>query len=405
MTEICPHDRCFGCSFCHDICPKKAITISCASGFWRPAIDSHECVDCGLCKKACPANNIADVERFKKNAIECYASWSKNEDTHFNSASGGLAYELSKWFIENGGCVVGCAFEVVDGMLTAKHVIVDTLDGLTKLSKSKYVHSNKDGIYKAVAEELQRRKCLFIGVSCEVFALYEYLNVTKHDTTNLYTINLLCHGGCSPFAMTKHLESIEKKYGQKITNVTFRGGEYNCNFVAYTGDEIIYRKGQFEDEYFFGFMAHTLYQPICHKCQFAETRRISDITLADFWGLSQDILVKAEGKGESLVLTHTEKGRMLFDEIKNRIMFFERPFEEAVRDNTPLKEPTESHEERGRLWHLIYKIGFDKAIHKVYWRWYWKAGVRKVGRKIKKIPYKITPKFVKRIIKTILGQG
>lgn len=398
MKEICSYDNCFGCSLCHDICPKNAITISCVSGFWRPEIDSQKCVDCGLCKKNCPANNLSDAESLKRPAIHCYASWSKNESTHFHSASGGLAYELSKYFIENGGCVAGCSFEDINGTLTAKHVIVDTITDLKKLSKSKYVHSNKDDIYKAVAEESKRRKVLFIGVSCEVFALYEYFKAGRHDTTNVYTIHLLCHGGSSPFAMTQHLQGLEKKYKKKITNVTFRGGEYNCQYVAYNGDEVVYRGGQFEDEYFFAFMAHTLYQPVCHKCPFAEARRISDITLADFQGLAQEVFVKAEGKGESLVLTHTEKGQKLFDQIKDRLVIFERPFEESVKENTTLKEPTETHEERERFWKLIFKTGFDNAVHKVYWKWYLKVGVRK-------FIHKVTPKFVKKIAKKILRRG
>lgn len=398
MDSICNFDNCFGCSLCHDICPKNAITISCASGFWRPEINNKKCVDCGLCKKTCPANNITHTEELKKTVLKCYASWSRDTNAHFYSASGGLAYELSKYFVEEGGCVVGCSFEDVNGVLIAKHIIVDAIDDIKKLSKSKYVHSNKDDIYKAVAEESKHRKVLFIGVSCEVFALYEYFKVCCHDITNVYTIHLLCHGGSSPFAMTNHLKNLENKHKQKITNVTFRGGEYDCQFVAYNGDKVIYRNDQFEDEYFYGFMAHTLYQPICYKCPFAESHRISDITLGDFWGLNQEICAKAEGQGESLVLIHTEKGQQLFDKIKNRLVIFERPFEEAVKENTTLKEPTETHPERERLWKLIFKIGFDKAIRKVYWKWYLKI-------KMRKFIYKATPKFVKKGIKKILKRG
>lgn len=398
METICDYDDCMGCSVCHDVCPKEAITIDCSTGFWRPNISREKCVDCGLCRKVCPANNIAGAENYKKNAQACYASWSKNLDVHFHSASGGLAYEISKYFIESGGCVAGCAFEQTDDTLIARHVIVDSLADLKKLSKSKYVHSNKDGIYKAVAEKLKTQKCLFIGVSCEVFGLLQYLKVKSHDTTNLYTINLLCRGGSSPFAMTSHLKRLEKKFKRKITNVTFRGGEYNCQFVAYSGSDIVYRGGQFEDEYFFGFMAHTLYQPVCHKCHFAESRRISDITLADFQGLDKEIEAKCNGKGNSLVLIHNEKGRNLIDGIQARVYLYERSFEEAVSENTTLKEPTETHEEHDSLWRCINKIGFDRAIHKVYWKHYLKLESRKIISKI-------TPKFVKKFARKLLRRG
>ena len=148
-------------------------------------------------------------------------------------------------------------------------------------------------------------------------------------------------------------------------------------------------------------MAHTLYQPVCYKCPFAEARRISDITLADFQGLAQEIFVKAEGKGESLVLTHTEKGQELFDQIKERLVIFERPFEESAKENTTLKEPTETHEERERLWELIYKVGFEKAIHKVYWKWYAKLYTRKFVGKF----WMLLPKTARMKIKKILRRG
>lgn len=85
MKEICLHDNCFGCSLCYDICPKSAITITCANGFWRPKIDAQKCVDCGLCKNNCLANNISNAEILKKPIYKCYASWSKYENAQYNS--------------------------------------------------------------------------------------------------------------------------------------------------------------------------------------------------------------------------------------------------------------------------------------------------------------------------------
>lgn len=398
MESICNYDLCFGCSVCHDICPKQAITIDSSSGFWRPKIAPENCIDCGLCKKTCPANNISDVEFYKKSVLKCYASWSRDENVHFHSASGGLAYEISKWFIENGGCVAGCAFVRTEETLLAKHIIVDNFEDLQNLSKSKYVHSKKDDIYKAVAEEIKKRKVLFIGVSCEVFGLYQYLKSIRRDIANLYTINLLCHGGSSPSASTAHIYGLEKKYKQKITNVTFRGGKYNCQYVAYSGDKIIYKDAQFHDEYFFAFMAHTIYQQVCYKCPFAESRRISDITLADFQGLTKEVEDKCNGKGNSLILVHNQKGQVILDCINERVYLYERPFEEAVKENTTLKEPTETHKEHDHLWYYINKIGFDKAVRKVYRKWYLKYDLHSAVVKF----YRRLPLPVREVAKRIL---
>jgi hypothetical protein len=64
-----------------------------------------------------------------KSDLKCYAV-KADDATRFLSSSGGAFSVMSKFFLENGGRVCGGAW--VDD-LTVKHIIVDNMEGLSKL--------------------------------------------------------------------------------------------------------------------------------------------------------------------------------------------------------------------------------------------------------------------------------
>lgn len=51
-------ELCCGCTACASVCPKKCISFCIdEEGFKIPKVDEEKCIDCGLCKKTCPALN------------------------------------------------------------------------------------------------------------------------------------------------------------------------------------------------------------------------------------------------------------------------------------------------------------------------------------------------------------
>lgn len=83
--EISSQKVCTGCMACGDSCNKNAIVITNVGGILYPQIDTEKCVDCGLCKKVCPAIN--DPQRSKLEETKVYAVWSKNDEVRLNAAS------------------------------------------------------------------------------------------------------------------------------------------------------------------------------------------------------------------------------------------------------------------------------------------------------------------------------
>lgn len=79
--------KCSGCTACFAICPKDAITMQADSeGFKYPVIDKNKCIDCGLCCKVCPLENMYGNFGEDKTSFACRA---KDENFAKQSSSGG----------------------------------------------------------------------------------------------------------------------------------------------------------------------------------------------------------------------------------------------------------------------------------------------------------------------------
>jgi len=360
---LCNNDECCGCTACHDVCPQGAITVSVGSGFYRPVINNTLCVNCGLCQKVCGVINTKGTVDNKAEVLNCYAAWCVDDNIHANSASGGLATEIAKFFIESGGFVVGAVFDSEKGIV--RHEICECIDDLPRLAKSKYVQSDLTNIYSEIHKKLDKCAGLFIGVGCQVNAIKLYLNTVRKTKFGLLTIDLLCRGGASSTFLSEHLRYVSR--GKRIENVTFRGQPFDCMLSVYgKKNKLLYQGEQFCDLYFRLFMRHTIYQKQCFSCMFAEEKRTGDITLGDFWGIDSEIEDLNHIQGMNMVLVNTNAGEKLLKDIDGKIQLFPRKLQEAITGNTTLKEPTKKEEEYESFWDAISDKGFFEAVKKIY---------------------------------------
>ena len=161
ITDI---EKCTGCGLCAHVCPHNAIDLEeDFLGFKYYSINNENCKNCGICKVKCPNNN----NLFKTEIEECYLSWSKDDNIHYNSSSGGVAMEICKYTIENGGYVCGCVW---DEKFNAVIKVIDKISDLSAVQGSKYVHSE---IPEYTFDEIKRRdrngqNGVFIGIPCQV---------------------------------------------------------------------------------------------------------------------------------------------------------------------------------------------------------------------------------------------
>lgn len=91
---------CTGCSACSYICNQRAIQMSInKEGFLYPTVND-QCVECGLCIKACP---LSDPETLRKRVLKSIGGYTTIPEIYCNSSSGGVFAAIAYDFINNGG--------------------------------------------------------------------------------------------------------------------------------------------------------------------------------------------------------------------------------------------------------------------------------------------------------------
>lgn len=135
------------------------------------------------------------------------------------------------------------------------------------------------------------------------------------------------------------------------------------------------------------FYQHIAFRPSCGKCHFCNTTRPSDITLADFWDRGHNFPdVNKDDKGESLLLINTEKGREIFDAVKDKLDYFQTTPDKVMQ--THLREPSNIHPQAKQFAEYYEKYGLERTLKRfafMGWRFHMKQLKNKIVKKINRI--------------------
>lgn len=361
---VCDADKCSACGVCINICPKGCISyLKKETGTKVAVINKNSCVNCHLCKKVCPQlDTVEGLESFV-----CYAAWSFDDTIRTNSASGGIATELYRFFSDKGYKLAGVS---MTPMHTAEFSLSDSFESMPAYRNSKYVYSDAGNIYYEVGKNLvNQRGVLFIGLPCQVAALKKYLFVKKISLELLFTVDIVCHGTTPEQFLGEHIEHIEKKKKKKAIHVEFRDPEEKTSSFTFSlkdAEHTFYkRRVKANDVYQIGYHAGITYRDNCYSCQFATRKRQGDITLADFSYVGSYEFCSYSNENVSCVLINSKKGESLFSELcsTDRIFYEKRSIEEEVTTEKQLNYPTRVPREREKfLKEIKSNNGFEKAM-------------------------------------------
>lgn len=370
MIEIKTKKDCCGCYACYNICPKECITMeSDNEGFWYPKIDKDKCINCNLCKKICPIINKPNGSLYEKKS---YAVFNKNEKIRLESSSGGIFSLLAEYVINNHGNVYGAVF---DEDFNVKHIKITSLQDIELLRGSKYVQSKINDIFKSIKFDLKNNKIvLFTGTPCQIAGLKSFLQ-KKYD--NLILMDIVCHGVPSPLVWQQYIDELKQNYKQDIKSIYFRDKStgWKTYSVKFLFDKDEYKNFGFKDIYMKGFLNDIYLRPSCYNCKFKGIERVSDITVADFWGIENILPKMDDDKGTSLIVIHSEKGKQLFDKLSETMIINEVDLNEAIKYNPSMIKSVKYNEKRNsffaelssgkELTDLIRKytkISFEKRV-------------------------------------------
>ena len=343
-----------------------------ALGFLYPKVDESRCVDCGLCEKVCQFNDSYDCSLNLPQPI-VYAARHKNIDEVMRSRSGAAFVAISDYILEQGGVVYGAGYK---DHFRVVHKRATTKEQRDEFRGSKYVQSDLTGVFQQVKEDLRNGlQVLFSGTPCQTSGLNAY--VGKRLRRKLFLVDIVCHGVPGPYIWQDYLAYLEKKHGSRVTYVNFRDKEQYGWKAHKESFKFENEEGKMDFTYFTClFYQHIMLRHSCGVCHFANIRRPSDITLADFWGWENNVPeFNADNKGISLVLLNTDWGRDIFVRANQSLIIKEVDMKNCFQTN--LLHPTRVHPLRKTFEDEYCKYGIKYILIK------YSSKSNKISRRLK----------------------
>ena len=98
----------------------------------------------------------------------------------------------------------------------------------------------------------------------------------------------------------------------------------------------------------------------CYNCNFSNLNRVGDITIGDFRGIEKTDFENENGKGVSIVLLNTDKGKYLWKQIESQTVNQSFPIEVGIQKN--LKKSTDKPETVEHFWKQYFDNGFKNIM-------------------------------------------
>lgn len=268
--------------------------------------------------------------------LEVYACYSLEQNIRLKSSSGAIFSFLAKYILEQEGVIYGVSMS--DDCYSANFIRVVDDDGLAKLRGSKYLQAKVGNTYKQVKEDLlEGTLVLFSGTGCQINGLKGFLG---REYDNLICVDVICHGVPSPVLWKKYAQYQEDFNGGKLKNINFRCKDQNWSDFGMK--ELLNNNSNLEekkiyiskdkDSYMQMFLRNYCLRPSCYQCV-AKNIKLSDLTIADFWGIDEVAPEMNDGKGTSLVLVRTQKGKLIFDKVSKSLRIKSVSYAEGVKCN------------------------------------------------------------------------
>ncbi len=359
MISFLNKENCCGCNACCTVCPLNCIKmVADNEGFLYPFVNTQLCAYCGVCEKVCPMS----MTLRQGGPPVAFAAWHREATVRSVSSSGGVFSALMQKSLQQGGIVIGAAF---DNNMSLCHQIAQNITECHKFRGSKYLQSDIGNVYREAQVFLQQgRQILFSGTPCQVAGLYAFLG---EDCKNLLTCDLVCHGVPSPKVFTAYRKTLECQHGAKVRKVDFRRKDYGWkqfSIALLFDNDTEYHRVFHNDPFMHGFLHNLYLRPSCHACRFSRLPRVADISIADFWGVGKHHPEWDDDQGTSLILIQSKKGQSAFYAIRDALVVHDADLDMAISSNPCICGSVSPSQDRAAFFSDLDRLSFENVTKK-----------------------------------------
>lgn len=270
--------------------------------------------------------------------LESYAAYNADLSIRMKSSSGGVYSLIAENVLKCNGIIYGVA--MTEDCYSAQFIRVTDKDALGQLRGSKYFQAKIGDTFIRIKNDLESGKIvLFTGTGCQVNGLKSFLG---KEYKNLVCVDVICHGVPSPKLWKEYVAFQEKKYG-KLQSVNFRCKDEGWKNFGMKENAVYIPKSK--DPFLQMFLGDFCLRPSCYECH-AKKMKLSDISIADLWGIEHLAPELDDAKGCSWVIVRSQQGKRILEQIKNNLVIREIDYTCALRYNSPESKSVKRSDER-----------------------------------------------------------
>lgn len=183
--------------------------------------------------------------------------------------------------------------------------------------------SSSGGVFSLLAEKMLEQGGAVYGAAMEPDLTVHHLRITHtEDLPRLMGSKYVQSRVGDCFTRVR----LDLAQGRKVL---FSGTGWLQYSVQLNGTAHPYR----QDSYMRLFLSDVILRPSCYHCPAKGASRVSDLTLADFWGIQNVDPAMFDDKGTSLVLVHSTAGEQALAQIRSDLLLKAEPLESALAGN------------------------------------------------------------------------
>ena len=290
------------------------------------------------------------------------------DTSNITSSSGGAFPAILKAVEEMEGrrpIVYGAAF---DDCFDVRHIRAVSEEDFQRLRGSKYVKSTMgSSIGDAVSDLMNGEIVVFSGTPCQIAGMKKRVEQESADDSKLYLIDIVCHGTPQQRVWKDFKSWLEGKYRSKLTDFSFRYAparwkRYPTMASFENGKRIV--NGFKLRRYTELFYSDLALESACYNCHFANTKRPSDITIGDFWGIRKVIPQFPYKEEVSQILPNTSKGNDIVDALKRNSNYIVgvSTLDKAQKYQMSFLQPTKKPDNVGAFWQDYQMKPFERVL-------------------------------------------